>query len=52
MEHVAYLSASTEELTAYTEDALLMYEENKSKTHNTKLIIDKVDAEVSRLASI
>lgn len=52
MEHVAHLSASTEELSAYTEDALTMYEENKRKTHDTKLVIDKVEDEILRLVNM
>ncbi|MBE5935934.1 MAG: hypothetical protein E7262_09120 [Lachnospiraceae bacterium] len=50
MEHIAQLSASTEELTAYTEDALTMYEENKQKTHNTKLVLDNVEKAINELA--
>ncbi len=50
MEHISQLSASTEEVTAITEDALVMYEENKEKTHNTKVVMDKVEEAIVRLA--
>lgn len=48
-QHVEHLSSSTEEVTAYAEEALGINEENKTKTHNTKILMDELLAVADEL---
>ena len=52
MEHIEQLSAATEELNASTEEALHLYEENKTKTQNTKIVMDKVEKAMQELVEM
>ena len=42
MKHVNELSLSTQEVTKCIEQALILNEVNKEKTHETKLVMDDV----------
>jgi methyl-accepting chemotaxis protein len=49
MEHIEQLSLSTEELAAYTEDALQISKENLLKSNNTKAVMDELEIVVGEL---
>ena len=49
MEHVKHLSISTEDTTGYTRKALDIIEDNKIKTHNTKIVMDELLQVVNEL---
>ncbi len=49
MEHIEHLSAETEEVTAYIEEAYDMNKDNRNKTYDTKMLINDLNDAVARL---
>ena len=49
MEHVKHLESSTEDTAGFTNKALDIIEDNKIKTHNTKIVMDELLQVVNEL---
>ena len=50
MEHIEQLSAETEEVTAYIEEAYAVNRDNRNKAHETKMMIQELNVAVEKLA--